>query len=323
MATVKKIEFSLLENALDYIISAQTYILSKNPRDLKYAVLHLSAAVELILKKRLQDEHWSLVFEDINTANVTNYESGDFISVNLKTCILRLSGVCNVIMPEKDKEIISSFRKKRNRLEHFGVTDSVEAITSSAAEVLSILLDFIKMHLETSKFSITEKHALSIIRKDLCRFELLVDKRMKKISSQLKKAEKKFNILSCPSCLQNALVVGDDDPTCIFCHYSGKPKTVAVEWIETILGIDYYLAKKDGTDYPLHTCCDCGYDSLVKVGPTGDSSIADQYVCFNCGQKWSLSDIGECQRCNELYFVKEDDVGECLSCQKYRLTKDD
>lgn len=37
-------------------------------RNLKYAVLHLAAGVEVFLKARLQYEHWSLVFAQPGTA---------------------------------------------------------------------------------------------------------------------------------------------------------------------------------------------------------------------------------------------------------------
>lgn len=37
-------------------------------RHLKYAVLHLAAGVEVLLKARLQYEHWSLVFAQPGTA---------------------------------------------------------------------------------------------------------------------------------------------------------------------------------------------------------------------------------------------------------------
>jgi hypothetical protein len=52
-------------------------------RDLKYAVLHLQAATEVLLKVRLIREHWTLVFKNPDKATLVSYASGDFISIRL------------------------------------------------------------------------------------------------------------------------------------------------------------------------------------------------------------------------------------------------
>ena len=58
------LEYTLLENGLDFISSALKHLKNQpTKRELKYAVLHLSAGIELILKERLKREHWSLVFD--------------------------------------------------------------------------------------------------------------------------------------------------------------------------------------------------------------------------------------------------------------------
>ncbi|MCK5581837.1 MAG: hypothetical protein KAJ18_11260 [Candidatus Omnitrophica bacterium] len=65
----EQIEFQILENGLDFILSALNYISGpKEKSDLKYGVLRLSSGCELVLKERLRQEHWSLVFENIKKA---------------------------------------------------------------------------------------------------------------------------------------------------------------------------------------------------------------------------------------------------------------
>ena len=58
-----KITFGLLDNALDYLDQAAEHARKDTPRDWKYALLHLASGVELLLKAKLQEEHWSLVFQ--------------------------------------------------------------------------------------------------------------------------------------------------------------------------------------------------------------------------------------------------------------------
>src|SRR3972149_5621966 len=130
----KEIKFDLLENAFDFILSALEYISTdKKKANLKYAILHMCAGAEIILKEPLRVEHWSLLFEDINKANMQAYKSGDFESVRFKTCLQRLKGVCKISLSNEDEHYIGGLRKKRNCLEHFLIIDTHEALTSSVS----------------------------------------------------------------------------------------------------------------------------------------------------------------------------------------------
>lgn len=144
------LEYTLLENGLDFISSALKHLKNQpTKRELKYAVLHLSAGIELILKERLKREHWSLVFDKPELATKKAYDTGDFSSVSFKPSIERLINICGIKIEEKQKTRLLRFRDMRNRFEHFGIVDSIEAVTASAAAALAILLDFVKNQLET------------------------------------------------------------------------------------------------------------------------------------------------------------------------------
>jgi hypothetical protein len=66
----EQILFPPLLNGLDYLKSVIEHLRDKpDQRNLKYAVLHLQAAVEVLLKARLIREHWSLVFEKPSAAS--------------------------------------------------------------------------------------------------------------------------------------------------------------------------------------------------------------------------------------------------------------
>lgn len=60
--------FPPVPNGLDYLVSVVEHLESGDERvsarDLKYAVLHLAAGAEVLLKAWLPLEHWSLVFKD-------------------------------------------------------------------------------------------------------------------------------------------------------------------------------------------------------------------------------------------------------------------
>ena len=61
----KTVNFTLLENGLDFIWSAVEHLgVASTKRDLKYATLHLVSGIELVLKERVRREDWSLLFPD-------------------------------------------------------------------------------------------------------------------------------------------------------------------------------------------------------------------------------------------------------------------
>lgn len=63
MSKDKKINFGLLENGLDFILSAIINLKEGDDKvKLKYGVLHLSAGVDLIFKYLLSKEHGRYYF---------------------------------------------------------------------------------------------------------------------------------------------------------------------------------------------------------------------------------------------------------------------
>jgi hypothetical protein len=85
------VQLSMLENGLDFIASGLKHIASPVSKfDLKYAVLHLSAGIELVLKDRLRREDWRQIFVKPDEATEEKLKSGNFKSVNLRDCLERL-----------------------------------------------------------------------------------------------------------------------------------------------------------------------------------------------------------------------------------------
>ncbi len=307
----KEVKFSLLENAFDFILSALECIASE--KDLKYAILHLSAGLELVLKERLKLEHWSLVFEKIEKANWQSYELGEFVSVNIDTCIERLSGICQITFTPKEKEALTHLRKMRNKLEHFSIVDSVVAIRSATVKVLSIVLDFVSLHLPDEKFSQAETEMFTLIKAKLVELEEFVSHRMETLKPILEADSKNLFIVACPACYQEALVLGDGNPRCRFCYYENTPNKVADEYLETIQGESHYLAVKDGGEYPLYFCPSCEGEALVHLDNENINDDVVGWVCFDCGEHWGPSGIDFCGRCGRPYEEK-DESAICNEC---------
>lgn len=329
----KALKFSLLSNGLDFIASAlehlkdtPSYALDPeykgkpSQRDLKYAVLHLCSGIELVLKERLQWEHWTLVFDNPAKANKEDFGTGDFTSVSFKDCIEKLVNICGVDISEKHKRTLLRFRDKRNRFEHFGIVDSAEAITASAAETLNFLVDFINSELHPEELKKEDSEALAEIRQKLGAFSKFVSKRTQTIKSELEKAT--TAVVTCPSCFVDAAIL-EDGANCLFCGYKESAEAAASEYVSAVLGEDYYRVIKDGGEYPLYSCPQCESETLVDRGKSGSQSPEEQFICFQCGTSWKEGVLDFCMECGQPYNPGDGGMAICDTCFEYKVKSDD
>lgn len=78
------VQLSMLENGLDFIASGLKHITSPLPKfNLKYAVRHLSAGIDLVLKDRLRRQDWTQIFVKPADATMAQLKSGMLKSVTL------------------------------------------------------------------------------------------------------------------------------------------------------------------------------------------------------------------------------------------------
>jgi transcription elongation factor Elf1 len=303
--------FSVLENGLDFIATALDHIGGDpDARDIKYSILHLSAGLELLLKDRLHREHWALVFSDLNTATRDSYEDGDFRSVGLNECVIRLSSICNVEVSEAHKKAINSLKKRRNRLEHFATTDSSMAMKASAAKVTSFVLDFISEQHDESLFSSTEKGMLNSIRQALPSFEKLVQDRMKQIQTQLDKLDSV--IVECPRCTIESASL-DGGLSCLFCGYAAEGDAAASEYVRSLFGLDWRY-EANGGRIPIYQCPECWVESLVDIGHLKQDLREDRMACFSCGSSWAWDEIDFCLKCGNPFPSSDDGMTVCSDC---------
>jgi hypothetical protein len=185
-STVREIQFDLLENGLDFILSALDIIIEpKNDTQIKYSILHLSAGIELIIKERLRNEHWTLIFENINSANTSDLASGDFQSVNLENALIRLENICGVLISEKDKQYLRELRKRRNKIEHFAFKEIEPAIKSLVSKVLSTIFSFITESFDHGLLTGKSQEQIETLRKNSKQFTEFVELRLAQIKDDI------------------------------------------------------------------------------------------------------------------------------------------
>ncbi|MEY8338591.1 hypothetical protein AALB16_11315 [Lachnospiraceae bacterium 62-35] len=108
---------------------------------MKHIILNLANFLELLVKYRLEQEHWTLIFSDLNKAKYSDYLAGDFISVDVKSGICRLKNIC-----EMKYVFISSIHiyQYRNRLMHYTLISTFEQIIEDVANAMREIAEFVE-----------------------------------------------------------------------------------------------------------------------------------------------------------------------------------
>lgn len=288
--------FSPLENGLEFLLSSLEHLTAASSlamnattppehtwnqkRHLKYALLHLCSSIEVLFKVRLKQEHWSLVFANVNKADTAAQDDGEFESVGFNDLMDRLIRICKIDLSEEQRRQLTNLRKRRNRMEHYGAVDSLIAVTASVSTMVSFTIDFVETAF-TSEVLEQERRLISSIRGKLGACSAFVEQRWKDIRNDV---DGFHSVIQCPTCQQAALEVDAGSVKCRFCYHTATPQEAAHEYIIRVLGYESrYSVEKGGGRWPLNGCPECGADTLVTTG------IDLETFCFNCGQHWGVT----------------------------------
>ena len=290
----EKLSLTLIENSFDFLYRAIKY--SKEKRDWKYAVLNLANALELMMKTILEKEHWSLLFESIDSASREKLIKGDFQSVNFETSINRLKSIINFKLSTSDLKYLRKIRDIRNKITHFKFEINIEEIKSIVARGLGV---FIKLYKKIDK----DKNAddiLHFINSELIEFEKYVKLHLSEIKEDLrasKRPDKNFH--SCPSCLQNTIIIDTnfDNLSCKFCGEEFSYSDVA--------------SYSEGNGGPCPEC-EKGWLAFVVY-----NDKEGEFICTKCGFKSDHSYNVQCTSCENTYWDENgNDDYLCESCYK-------
>lgn len=276
----ESIMFRPVHNGLDYLQSAIEHLRGEpDQHHLKYAVLHLLAAVEVLLKVRLIREHWSLVFEKPGAASRAALASGDFKSTTLEDTLSRLSNIASVEVPALDREQFLRLANKRNKLQHFGMEEQASAIEDLAGQVLDGLLCFVRDHLRPGA-ALEEEQALDetqkLIRDESGRIKTLVTARLARIEPEL---ATHAVVVCCPDCWHDTLPIDPRDLRCRFCDRTWGTAE-GTSWYLDRLGLFLHGYYEGEAQVP---CVKCRLQTLVAVANARGNSDKPLWVCFNCG----------------------------------------
>ncbi|MGC9539744.1 hypothetical protein [Streptomyces sp. UG1] len=305
-------DFPPIRNGIDYLVSVVEHLDSDTctgPREIKYAVLHLQAAAEVLLKSRLLREHWSLVFSDPAKATSEKFWASDFTSCGTDAAVERLRNICGLNITRKDAEALKNLGKDRNALQHYGLTHSAEAVESRAGTVLDFLLRFLDTQLlpllDTQERESIEED-MSRVRSGLNTIDAFVNERMNRLrGNELKGATD--SVLPCSVCGQWALAVIPNGAHCHFCGTDVSAEELAPAFQEFEPG------------HPVNECPQCCAPTLACFAFM-DGAGEEVYYCFTCQARYNPQELTNCGGCGCLWPHEGDDDGTpqtlCGDCRR-------
>lgn len=307
----------LVDNAVDFLTLATDEFKARP----KHSIINFHSAVELFLKARLMQEHWSLVVS--KTPDLDSFKAGDFVSVTFDEACHRLAKIVGSPLPEPTRAAFDVIRKHRNRLVHFFQDLDDEAVREKiAVEQLSAWHGLVMLLKGDWRevFSAFQLDLDSLDRK-FAAHRLYLKTRFDSLKPELDRLRAEGRTLvACDRCRFDAaeteVIAGDlHRANCHVCNFTprwleldcgdcgGKFRAVGEE--EAICGCGVTYSQEDIADMvdedPATTdnyfehqtpanCSFCdGYETVV--------SYAGRYICVGCLEL--TEGLGSCGWCNE------------------------
>jgi hypothetical protein len=314
-----ELRFPPVANGLDYLVDVTNRLatdpgVDPTPRDLKYAVRSLQDATETLLKARLRQEHWALVFAKPDAASRAQYDKGDFVTCTLTEAMGRLQKIGGLTLPAKGVAAVKKLARDRNALAHWGLTANAAAIEARAAAVLDFLLLFLDAELlpgldaaETSQAEVT----MNVVRAQLRGITAYVDKRTNDIRAGL--APLTAVTVECPECAQPALVAGGGQPTCRFCLLAWQdPAAAALDYAWIVRG----QTPEDRPEglRPVQACPTCEEEALVLEAATAAVAPDTVRLCLGCATDHTDTALVACEGSCGLLLPADFPSSLCDNC---------
>jgi hypothetical protein len=285
---MSNIKLNLLDNSLDYIYESLEPMLSghddTSKHSWKYSVLHLYSGIELLLKEKLRKEHWSLIFQDISSADSENLENGNFVSVYHDELIKRLRKISKVKFNDKP---IKELRDLRNKFEHFEVDISLSECQNIVVAALDEIIKFWEIYLKSSS-TVEQQKKFITIKSIVTEFDVYIKQRIKKFEAEINGivASKNAVIVLCPDCRSlNFAVYKDDEKECKCFVCDGRHKKY--DYLKNIRDREerektYRLIKYEPYD---KVCPSCQKETRIRYNISFDITL---YCCLNCFNKETI-----------------------------------
>ncbi len=255
----------LVENAFDFLFKA-IFEIKAQP---KYSVIHFYAAVELFLKARLMDEHWSLVISKKQEADWEKFISGDFQSVTLTEAANKLKKVVRSGLSNAEIAAFKNVANDRNKMVHFfHVAHSEEESDKFKRDIVKkqlkawFFLHQLLINKWKAEFSSWDEK-ISEIDKELKKLHAFLQVIFDNLESKIEDNKKKGVLYKkCHSCCYDAQELSEEK------NIIYEAKCLVCGLVEKCLNIQ---------------CPECGGTVAIKEGGFGE--------CQSCAKHFESEDI--------------------------------
>ena len=319
----------VIDNALDFLYSAANNLWDENlsgNQQLKFSSIHLYEGIELLLKARLLQEHWSLIIRDFDKYKKGSFTNGDFISTTFEQSCKRLESFCGFNLERAAYNAFNNLRKLRNKYVHFSCTEPRHAILPIQLAAWQHILKLLKDGF-LGQLSDIQNEVLDDVQTSMLRSEEFLNAKFKEVEPAIKAAEDNgLLIASCPNCGVRGMLIGDGSPKCLVCESLPDSPTEVAD-IYASVNNSFWKHSRHGPDDEVGWCPYCGEQAIVPVGddiaevansqlsnierePGEDWEIS---MCLACGQSVIDWWKHECGYCGAVYF-NSDEERYCPEC---------
>ena len=256
--------FALFASAREFAESAVHYAQSRDSHEWKFALLHITTALELLAKARIAFHDPRLVVD--GKVDDLQFERGEFRSIGMDQALQRLSQMTGFSLDRRQTAALNAVRRLRNRTVHFADSTSTDEMKAVVAAGLDLFFEVATAERDTED-NLREAREMVKLTQDLSRFREFITCRMASLSDQLRSSEcpRTYHFRECGRCLQDAAVIVDDSIVCLFCGDR--------------LGLSDAAALLSD-DNSVEMCPKCGRPSVARHERKGFEST---YECFCCG----------------------------------------
>lgn len=323
------LKLSLIQNGVDSLEEAiESFIKARNDgntRKYKFAILNLCHSLELFLKQILENEHWTLVVEDID--KIGKKPVSDCHTVTISAAIVRIKSICKITFPGIYEEAFQNIIKKRNEIQHYEVELTEELAVKLFAETYSsikyILDNILKLEMQDyiDDTIIEDLEQINDLYNTLKTNSVknIEHLGLRRVMFSLSK-EIEF-MIPCPNCGVKTLAYeteGRDEIKCLFCYSQYNSLDDCFKNDENCYISDELQKqvryRKGKHDFIFGSCPACGGEILYI-------DYEDKWLCLTC-----LEDTGTdyCAECGAPipggqgyhgHFMVDDGQDVCIICK--------
>lgn len=311
---------ALANSAFDFVERA---IISFSGNE-RISLFLFATGIELFIKARLYNEHWSLIFADIDRAKFQLFEAGDLKTVGADKAHDRIEKIIGQMLPASFAEI----RKHRNRIAHFTHGTTEEQRFDIASYQVQGWYDLHQLlRSEWKPFFVQYGKRAAKLERKMKKHRAFLATKFQAVQSDIEKERVAgAEILMCLACKYQAMavwLVGGSIYRC-GCRVCGKNDTlVSQPCLNEDCGHPISFQVSEGAPKFCPSCDETYAECLKDSIDTDPISNEDYYFrtpisCSYCSGYHAVVSHHEIYVCTEC-FEYDENVGYCEWCSEGQL----